>query len=160
MRFSIYLGVSILLMAADQVSKAMVASHVPHHQAFEVTAFFNIVHVLNPGAAFSFLADQQGWQRWFFILLASVISMGLVIFLKNAKTHLQRISFSFVLAGAVGNLCDRLWRGAVVDWIDFHAMGAHFPAFNLADTWISIGFALLMFELLFRPERADVPVKR
>ncbi|WP_050808160.1 signal peptidase II [Asticcacaulis biprosthecium] len=152
-RLSIYLAVSILLIAADQLSKAAVASRMPLHHVFEVTPFLNIVHVLNPGAAFSFLADQQGWQRWFFVLLASVISIGLLILLKKAKSRLQSLSYSFVLAGAVGNLCDRLWRGAVVDWIDFHAMGAHFPAFNLADTWISIGFALLMFELLFRPER-------
>ncbi|WP_159330328.1 signal peptidase II, partial [Klebsiella pneumoniae] len=105
----------------------------------EITPFFNLVHVLNPGAAFSFLANAGGWQRYFFITLGLAVSAWLGRMLCQQRPRLEAMGYSLILGGALGNVADRVLRGQVVDFLDFHWRLAHWPAFNLADVAITIG---------------------
>ena len=123
----------------------MLAAFVPQ-ETFEVLPFFNLVLVFNSGAAFSFLADAGGWQKWFFVVLALAISTWIVVMLKrHAADVLQSTALALVLGGALGNVIDRLRFGAVVDFLDFHVAGAHWPAFNVADSAITVGVLLLVW---------------
>jgi signal peptidase II len=110
-----------------------------------VTSFFNLVLVFNPGASFSFLADAGGWQKWFFVGLALAISLWLLSMLrKHAHERLLPAALSLILGGAIGNVIDRLRFDAVVDFLDFHLAGYHWPAFNVADSAITVGVALML----------------
>lgn len=149
-------GIGIVL---DHLSKAAIIQILPFRASVMVTEFFNIVHVLNPGAAFSFLADQSGWQRWFFSLVAGVASVFLIVLLRRKPPPLEATAYMLVLSGALSNLIDRLLRGAVVDWLDFHWGGLHWPAFNLADVWITCGAALLIFSSFRSGDRKPDSVK-
>jgi signal peptidase II len=120
-----------------------------------LTPFFNLVLVLNPGAAFSFLSDQPGWQRGLFIAIALAASVWIVYLLvKHPRERVFALALTLVLAGALGNVIDRILVGAVVDFLDFHAFGWHWPAFNVADSAITCGAVLLAWDAL-RPARKD-----
>lgn len=143
-------SLAILVLAADQAAKTFIALATPLGWSHEVTFFFNLVHVLNPGAAFSFLAGAGGWQRWFFLAFALAVSAWLLWMLSRPLLHrLEGLSYSLILGGALGNAFDRAARGQVVDYLDFHLRGWHWPAFNIADMAIMGGaFALVIHSFL------------
>lgn len=115
-----------------------------------LTPFFNLVFVFNTGAAFSFLAGAGGWQRWFFIALALGISIWISVLLRrHAGETLMPLTLALILGGALGNVIDRITLGAVVDFLDFHLAGRHFPAFNVADSAITVGVALMLWYEFF-----------
>lgn len=138
----------------DQLSKAAIVSALPLGSSIPITTFFNIVHTLNPGAAFSFLAKATGWQRWFFGGIALVASIILIVLIARKPSNVEAAGYALILGGALGNLADRVARGAVVDWLDFYWGGMHWPAFNLADVWVVSGAGLLILaSLRFDRER-------
>jgi len=147
-----WLALSALIVVADQVTKYFAVQQLAGSGAVAVTFFFNLILVYNPGAAFSFLSDAAGWQRGFFIGIALVASVWIVYLLRRyAHQRPFALALSLVLAGAVGNVIDRVLHGAVIDFLDFHAYGYHWPAFNVADSAISCGAALLIWDA-FRPK--------
>ncbi len=149
-RWLAWLGLSLLVIVLDQISKAAITTTFTYGEGVAITPFFNIIHVLNHGAAFSFLAGAGGWQRWFFVALAFGISAWLIIMLrKHQHEKLQPAAFALILGGALGNVIDRISIGAVVDFLDFYGMGYHFPAFNLADSAITLGVILMLWHQLF-----------
>jgi signal peptidase II len=151
---TLWLGIAAIVVLLDQVTKITMARLLAYGQSEPVTSFFNLVMVYNPGAAFSFLADSGGWQRWFFSALALGVSIFIVWMLgKNASQRLFCWSLSLILGGAVGNLIDRLAYGHVIDFLDFHVGGWHWPAFNVADSAITVGAALFVLDELRRVNR-------
>ncbi len=154
---ALWIAIAVLCAALDQASKAMIEASLPYGSAISVTSFFNLVHTLNPGAAFSFLANQGGWQRTFFGLVALVASIVLTVMIVRKPRPMEMAAYALILGGAVGNLIDRIFRGAVVDWLDFHLNGLHWPAFNLADVWIVTGAGLCILSSL-RPAKHRSPV--
>jgi len=150
-----WLALSALLVAADQITKYVAVQQLVLNQIVAVTPFFNLVLVYNAGAAFSFLSDAAGWQRGFFIGIALIASAWILYLLRRyPHQRLFALALSLVLAGAVGNVIDRVLHGAVIDFLDFHAFGYHWPAFNVADSAISCGAALLIWDA-FRPKARD-----
>ena len=148
-----WLLLSALVVVLDQITKAIVARTFALHESVEVTPFFNMVLVYNRGAAFSLLSDAGGWQRLFFITIAITASVWIAWLLRrHAADTLFCLALSLVLGGALGNLIDRLHIGAVLDFLDFHAFGYHWPAFNVADIAISCGAVLLVWDAL-RPKK-------
>lgn len=148
-----WLALAALLVAADQLAKYAAVQFLAMNQAVAVTPFFNLVLVYNSGAAFSILSDAAGWQRALFMAIAVVASVWIVFLLrKYPHQRLFALALSLVLAGAVGNLIDRIFVGAVIDFLDFHAYGYHWPAFNVADSAITCGAALLIWDAL-KPRR-------
>jgi signal peptidase II len=146
-----WLTLSGVIMVIDQITKYLITQNFTLHKVVEVTAFFNLVLVYNPGAAFSFLSDAAGWQRWFFIVIALVAAVWIVFLLRRyPRQTLFCFALSLVLAGALGNVIDRILFGAVIDFLDFHAYGWHWPAFNVADAAITCGAVLLVWDG-FRP---------
>ena len=140
-----WLALAAVVLILDQISKAWILEGFRHLERQSVTSFFNIVLVFNPGASFSFLADAGGWQKWFFVGLALAISLWLLTLLrKHAQERLLPAALSLILGGAIGNVIDRLRFGAVVDFLDFHLAGYHWPAFNVADSAITVGVALML----------------
>ena len=148
-----WLSLSAAIVALDQATKALVAGSFSLHESVEITPFFNMVLVYNRGAAFSLLSDATGWQRGFFIAIA-IAASGWIAWLlrRHAADILFCLALSLVLGGALGNLIDRLHIGAVLDFLDFHAFGYHWPAFNVADIAISCGAVLLVWDAL-RPKK-------
>ncbi len=139
-------GVFILL---DQISKWVVLGTLQPGETRYVAPFWNWVLTFNPGAAFSFLSDAGGWQRWFFTLLALGVSGWIVVMLRQHRNEFRlSLALTLVLGGAVGNVIDRLRFGAVVDFIQWHVAGYYWPAFNLADSAICLGAALLLLDQL------------
>ncbi len=143
-----WLWLTLICLVVDQVTKHWVAGSFDYRETLAVFPFFNLTYVHNPGAAFSFLADQGGWQRWFFTAIAAIASIVFIVWM--AKTPKQQkllsIAFALILSGAVGNLIDRVMLGYVIDFLDFHWAGYHFAAFNIADSMIFIGAALMIYE--------------
>jgi signal peptidase II len=151
-----WLLLSAAVIAIDLATKAWVSAAFALGESREVLPMFNLVLAHNPGAAFSFLAGAGGWQRWVFTAITVVISIALVVGLRRPhRNALVPASFALVLGGALGNLYDRLTLGYVVDFLDFHWGAAHFPAFNVADSAISVGVALLLLDGL-RPSQRGV----
>jgi len=147
-----WLALAALIVVADQVTKYAVVQYFAVNNTVAVTSFFNLLLVYNPGAAFSFLSDAAGWQRWFFVSIALIASAWIVYLLREyPNQRLFALALSLVLAGAVGNVIDRILFGAVVDFLDFHAYGWHWPAFNVADSAITCGALLLIWDAL-RPK--------
>lgn len=145
--FSRYLLLAALLVCADQVTKFLMVSNFAHYERVELASFFNLTLLYNPGAAFSFLADASGWQKWFFVSLASVISLWIGFMLwRHPERCRENVALALIMGGALGNTMDRLTYGAVVDFLDFHLGGHHWPAFNLADSGITLGAALLILD--------------
>ena len=149
-----WLGWALLILVADQATKMLILQSYQLGDATTITSFFNIVRAHNTGAAFSFLAQAGGWQRWLFTGFGLAAALFI---LWQLRAHPGQKLFSFALAsilgGAVGNVIDRMMHGYVVDFLDFHWAGSHFPAFNIADAGISVGAALLILDELLRVRR-------
>lgn len=144
-----WLWLSFFVVIFDQVTKALVVSAIKGKETVALLPILDIVYLENRGAAFSMLHDAGGWQRWFFIALALVVSVVLMIWMRRIRTPEQTIlavGLSLVLGGALGNVIDRVWHGFVVDFIYFHWGTWAFPAFNIADTAISIGAGCLLID--------------
>ena len=142
-----WLGVSLAVLVADLATKAWVSRAFHYGETLVVTPFFNLVLVHNTGAAFSFLANAGGWQRWFFIAMTIIVAAVLLVMLRrNHHNRLLALALALVLGGAAGNLWDRASLGHVVDFVQLHAAGYYFPAFNVADSAISIGVVLLLLD--------------
>ncbi len=141
-----FLLLALLVLVLDQASKAWVMVVFQPYEVVPVLPVFNLTLVFNEGAAFSFLSKAGGWQRGFFIGLSSVISVGLLVWLLRLKTseRLSGFSLALILGGALGNLVDRVRLGRVTDFLDFHWQGWHWPAFNLADSAITLGVMLML----------------
>ena len=150
-----WLGLALILLIADQFTKVLILGYYKLGDATYITSFFNIVRVHNSGAAFSFLASASGWQRWFFTAIGVAAAVFIIWMLKS---HPGQKLFSFamacILGGAVGNVVDRMLHGYVVDFLDFHYAGWHFPAFNIADGAITVGAVCLILDELARGRRA------
>ena len=150
-----WLALALVLVLADQFTKVLVLGSFQLGEGIPVTGFFNLVRVHNAGAAFSFLAGASGWQRWFFTALGLVAAVVIVWMLKgHPGQRLFCFALACILGGAVGNVIDRVLYGYVVDFLDFHWAGMHFPAFNVADSAISVGAACLILDELLRVRRA------
>ena len=155
MRLLHWLAIALLIVLVDQFTKLLIIGSMQLGDSRMVTDFFNIVRAHNSGAAFSFLADASGWQRWFFTGLGSVASVFMVWLLRShAGEKLFCFAISCVLGGAVGNVIDRVLYGYVVDFLDFHWMAMHFPAFNVADSAITLGASCLILDEVLRVRRS------
>lgn len=144
-----WLWLSLAVLVLDLWSKSLVVAHLHLYQRIEVLPFFNITLAYNSGAAFSFLAEAGGWQRWFFTAIAVVASVVIIGWLLKLRgERLVGTALALVLGGALGNLWDRVTLGHVVDFFDFHWAGYHFPAFNVADSAITVGAILLILDML------------
>ena len=151
----LWLALAALLVVLDQFTKVLIVGSLQLGDGFAVTSFFNIVRVHNTGAAFSFLAQAGGWQRWFFTGLGVVAAVFIVWLLhRHPGQRLFGFAMACVLGGAVGNVIDRVIYGHVVDFLDFHAWGLHFPAFNVADSAITVGAACLILDEFLRVRRS------
>ncbi len=149
-RLAGWLLISVLIIVLDQWSKWWIVSQFELYEVRRVTDWFNLVLAHNTGAAFSFLSDADGWQRWFFVILTSVVATGLLIWLTRSQANEWRLRLGIVLilGGALGNLIDRIRLGYVIDFLDVHAGGWHWPAFNVADSAICVGVGLLVLDTL------------
>ena len=150
-----WLGVSGIVIALDQLTKSLVTSAFQLGDSVTITSFFNLVLAYNTGAAFSFLAGAGGWQRMFFIAIAVIASVVIVYLLRKPQNdRLMKIALALILGGAIGNVIDRVHLGHVVDFIQVHAGGYYWPAFNVADSAITIGAALLIWDSFRKPALA------
>ena len=145
---------SLLVIVLDQITKQLSTAYLNYAEPVAVMPLFNLTLVHNTGAAFSFLAQAGGWQRWFFALIAVAVSTGILYWLRKLEPEKrwEAVGLSLVLGGAVGNLIDRVLYGYVVDFLDFYYGTAHYPAFNVADIAISAGAAVLIIDAL-RPQQ-------
>lgn len=157
LRFGHWLGLAAAVIAADQLTKLAVLSLFQTGEGVAVTSFFNLVLVYNRGAAFSFLASADGWQRWFFTILGLAVAAWIIAMLRRhpGETRLNA-ALTLIMGGALGNVIDRLLYGAVVDFLDFHVAGWHWPAFNVADSAITLGAILLVWDQFF-PHKQHLP---
>ncbi|TDX97927.1 signal peptidase II [Thiohalophilus thiocyanatoxydans] len=167
-----WLWLTAVVVVLDQVSKLIASAYLVLHQPVELLPVFNLTLMHNSGAAFSFLSDAGGWQRWVFALLSIVISVAIFLWIKRLRhEHLQAASLALILGGALGNLVDRLLHGYVIDFLDVYYRGTgclpmfytwnrggqaecHWPAFNVADAAITLGVVLILIDTL-RQHRAD-----
>jgi len=144
-----WLLLAALVIVLDQYSKWLVLQHFELYQTLRLTAWFNLTLAYNTGAAFSFLNDAGGWQRWLFVVLAVVISGVLLVWLRRAQQlRQQALALALVIGGAIGNVIDRIRLGYVIDFIDWHYRDWHWPVFNIADSAISVGVVLLIADSL------------
>ena len=151
-----WLVLSAAVIAADFATKAWVSAVFTYGEVREVTPFFNLVLTHNPGAAFSFLAHAGGWQRWFFAAIAVAVSAVVVVMLRRQHAEPRAAAaLAMVLGGALGNLWDRVALGYVVDFVQVHAAGYYWPAFNVADSAIFVGVAILIWDGLRPAVRAS-----
>jgi signal peptidase II len=157
----LWLGLALLVVLIDQITKVLIVGQFALGDSRPVTAYFDLVRAHNPGAAFSFLAGAAGWQRWFFVGLATAAS-GFIIWM--LRTHPgQRLfctAITLIMGGAIGNVIDRLWHGHVIDFLQFHwgwlaplFPGGYFPAFNVADSAITLGAMCLIADEILRVRR-------
>ena len=150
----LWLGIALLVLLIDQFTKVLVLGAFQLGDSTPLTSFFNLVRVHNYGAAFSFLAAAGGWQRWFFTGIGVVATLFMLWMLRShAGQTLFCLAISLVLGGAVGNVVDRLLHGYVIDFLDFFWGRWHFPAFNIADSAITVGAALLILDEILRVRR-------
>jgi signal peptidase II len=150
--FVLWMSIAAIVVILDQLTKWMIVKWVPLYDKIPVNNFINITHQRNTGAAFSFLADASGWQRWFFVTLAAVVSGYIMYWLWKIRGEGQVIlsaGLALVLGGAIGNVVDRLLLGSVVDFIQVFIAGWPFPSFNVADSAITVGAACLIIDALF-----------
>ena len=149
-----WLGLAFIILLVDQFTKVLIVGYYQLGDSTTITNFFNVIRVHNSGAAFSFLADASGWQRWFFTVLGFVAA-GIIVWM--LKSHPGQKLFCFamacILGGALGNVIDRIVYGYVIDFLDFHWRGMHFPAFNVADSAITVGAICLILDELLRVRR-------
>lgn len=141
------LTIAFIVLVLDLATKSWVESRLLYGQPIPVTSFFNLMLTYNPGAAFSFLSEASGWQRWLLSGIALITSIVIIFLLhKYAASKLFCLALSFVLGGALGNLWDRITLGHVIDFLDFYLGNYHWPAFNIADSAIFVGAALLIYD--------------
>jgi signal peptidase II len=147
----IWLWVTVVVIVLDQLTKILASSNLGLHESVAVMPFFNFTLAHNTGAAFSFLSNASGWQRWFFTLIALVISVAICVWLRRltSSDRWMSVSLTLVLGGALGNLWDRLTLGYVIDFLDFYYGSWHWPAFNIADSAITVGAVMLVIDGLF-----------
>jgi len=156
-----WLLVSAAVVVLDLATKAWMSTAFQYGEARSITPFFNLVLVHNTGAAFSFLAGAGGWQRWFFAAVTVAISVGIVVMLRRGHgNRLLAAALALVLGGALGNLHDRVTLGYVVDFIQLHAAGYFFPAFNVADSAITLGVTLLIWDSLRPGQHAPLAARQ
>ena len=156
-RYARLLMIAGVVCIVDQLVKALVVSTVPVYQTISVIpGFFNLTHIYNPGGAFGFLSGSPSELRHLFFVSASVVAMGLILFLyaKTPPGHgLLEFGLSLIMGGAVGNILDRIRIGKVIDFLDIYIKDIHWPAFNVADSAISIGIGLFIYHLIFKDLR-------
>lgn len=154
-----WIWLAVVVIVLDQLTKYIASTSLEMHQPVAVMPMFNWTLMHNPGAAFSFLADQDGWQRWFFAVIAVVVSIVIVLWIKRLQQHekWQAIALALILGGAIGNVIDRIWLGYVVDFIQVYYQQWYWPAFNIADSAISIGVLMIIIESIreYRAERKE-----
>jgi signal peptidase II len=151
---TLWLGVAAIVVLLDQLSKITLSKLIAYGQSEQITSFFNLVMVYNKGAAFSFLADQLGWQRYLFAGISAAASLLIIWMLKrHAAQRLFCSALALILGGAIGNLIDRIAYGHVIDFLDVHVYGWHWPAFNIADSAITIGAVLFILDEFRRVNR-------
>ncbi|MFQ3236069.1 MAG: signal peptidase II [Paraglaciecola sp.] len=152
-----FLWLAALAFVLDQVSKHWIVDNLELYQAIQYTPFFNLTHVYNYGAAFSFLSDAGGWQRWFFTIIAFGVSGLLLWWLKESsrKQVLLPVAFSLILGGALGNVYDRVVHGYVIDFLVFYYQDWYWPAFNVADSAICLGAILLIVDMFTSKDEKD-----
>jgi len=157
-RYIAWISVAILIIAADQATKWAVIEWVPLYGKVPINFFVNVTHQQNQGAAFSFLADQAGWQRWFFVVLATAVSGVMIAWLWRIRQEgpiVLMAGLSFVLGGAIGNLIDRAMLGYVTDFIQVWFGSWAFPSFNVADSAITVGAVLLIIDAILSARGED-----
>lgn len=150
-----WLFLSLIILVLDQITKTWVSTHLSFNQPINILPYFDLRLLHNTGAAWSILADQGGWQRWFLSLLAIIVSIVIMIWLTrlDSKQRWLACALALILGGALGNVMDRLIFGYVVDFIDIYYQAWHWPAFNIADIGISIGAVMLLIDaIIFKHE--------
>ncbi len=150
--FGIWISIAALIVLFDQLTKWAILKWVPLYGKIPINPFLNITHQVNLGAAFSFLSDASGWQRWFFVALAGSVSAVIAVWLwrlRSARQTVLSAGLALVLGGAIGNVVDRIRLGHVIDFIQVLIYGWPFPSFNVADSAITVGAALLIVDALF-----------
>jgi len=153
-RLTQWLLIALLVILLDQFTKVLILGSFQLGDSRYVTSFFNVVRVHNTGAAFSFLAQAAGWQRWFFVALGLAAAVFIGVLLKrHGQQRLFATALTLILGGAIGNVIDRLLHGYVVDFIQVHYAGWYFPSFNVADSAITVGAVLLILDELLRVRR-------
>ena len=150
-----WLGLALAVFIADQFTKVLIMGYYNLGDSTYVTNFFNVVRAHNTGAAFSFLAGASGWQRWFFTAIGVAAAVFIIWMLRShAGQRLFSFALACILGGAIGNVVDRLMHGYVVDFVQLHWRGWYFPAFNVADSAITVGAACLILDELLRVRKA------
>ncbi|WP_045226642.1 signal peptidase II [Methyloterricola oryzae] len=152
-----WLWLSGLVVLLDQISKRVVDASMQLHETIELIPCFQLTYLRNQGAAFSFLSEAGGWQRWFFITLALVASVAISIWLKRLPKdrRFEACAWALVLGGAIGNLIDRILYGYVIDFFDAYYANWHWPAFNIADSAITVGVGMLLIDAVMAARTAD-----
>ena len=150
-----WLWLSLIVILLDQSTKQIAEALLTHAQPVNVLPVFSFTLLYNKGAAFSFLSDQAGWQRWFFILLALVVSSVLIAWLSRLKREERwtAVALALIIGGALGNVIDRILLGQVIDFLHFHYANHDFPAFNIADSAITVGVAIMLLDALVLSRR-------
>lgn len=145
-----WLALSLIIFIADQITKYYANTLLDLHVPNAIWPSFNLTLVYNKGAAFSFLSDASGWQRWFFIVLGTIIAVVIIKWLRDLPRHEKwyAMALALVLGGAFGNVCDRIFIGYVIDFIDVYYAGYHWPVFNIADSAISVGAVMLVVDVI------------
>jgi signal peptidase II len=151
-----FLWFSVLIIVFDQISKYWAVTQLPFHQTVNVMPYFDWYLTYNHGAAFSFLADAGGWQRWFFTITTIIISTVIFFWIKKLEPHerITAIALSLILGGAIGNLIDRIYLGYVVDYVQIWLGNYPWPAFNIADAAISVGAVILILTSFVDPKKS------
>jgi signal peptidase II len=153
-KYKILIIISFLIVTFDQISKAIIVKFItPYTSKAIIPGVFNITHIYNPGGAFGFMAGQSALVRTMLFLVVSTIAIGFIFyFYKNTpKTHpVLSSGFALIFGGAIGNMIDRIRLGTVIDFLDFYIKDLHWPAFNIADSAISVGMAIFLFHLVFK----------
>ncbi|WP_069470549.1 signal peptidase II [Candidatus Marithrix sp. Canyon 246] len=153
--YLMWLFLSLIILILDQITKTWVSTHLSYNQPVNILPYFDLRLLHNTGAAWSILADQGGWQRWFLSALAIIVSIVIMIWLTrlDSKQRWLACALALILGGALGNVVDRLIYGYVVDFIDIYYQAWHWPAFNIADIGISIGAVMLLIDaIIFKQE--------
>lgn len=150
-----WLWLSFVVILLDQATKQLAESMLTLYESVYVMPLFDLTLLYNRGAAFSFLSDQNGWQRWFFTILATVVVTVLSVWLWRLKQQEKwvAISLSLIIGGAIGNVIDRILFGHVIDFLHFHYQEHYWPAFNIADSAITVGVAIMMYDALVLAKR-------
>jgi len=146
-----YFLITSLVLLSDQFTKVLIIKNILDDQFIRVNSYFDLVHFKNQGAAFGFLSDAGGWQRYFLSIVASIVSIVIIFMIKKHKDEFYTaLGLSLILGGALGNLYDRLFLGYVTDFLYFHFQDYYWPAFNISDTAIIIGVGILIYTDLFQ----------